>query len=305
MGIKISALPSIVTPALTDIFPVVQAGVTYKETVTQLSALIGTVAVTTITGTADQVIASASVGPVTLSLPQSIATTSSPTFANLTLTNPYIAGAGGLHSFQVFTTGTAATYTRPVNVSSILVEVLGGGGAGGGAVSGALDHIGTGAGGGSGGYARLLIPSAASTYTYTVGAGGTAGAAGNNPGGNGGTTTFGASLQATGGSGGDGGPAVSSAVSGISIGGAGGVGSSGTINVTGQSGFGGINSQGVGITGMGGASHYGAGGASAYGTSNGNIGGSYGSGGSGGLAVNSSQTGGAGSPGLIIIWEFA
>ena len=42
--------------------------------------------VTSITGTANQVIASASTGAVTLSLPQSIATTSSPTFSNLTLT---------------------------------------------------------------------------------------------------------------------------------------------------------------------------------------------------------------------------
>ena len=41
MGVKISNLPAIVTPALTDIFPVVQAGVTYKETMTQLAALLG------------------------------------------------------------------------------------------------------------------------------------------------------------------------------------------------------------------------------------------------------------------------
>jgi hypothetical protein len=84
MGVKISALPAIAAPSLTDIFPVVQAGVTYKETCTQLAALIGSVATTTITGTANQVIASASVGPVTLSLPQSIATTSDVTFGSVT-----------------------------------------------------------------------------------------------------------------------------------------------------------------------------------------------------------------------------
>jgi hypothetical protein len=39
-GIKISNLPAIVAPALTDVFPVVQAGVTYKETVTQLQTLL-------------------------------------------------------------------------------------------------------------------------------------------------------------------------------------------------------------------------------------------------------------------------
>lgn len=84
MGVKISNLPAIVTPALTDVFPVVQSGVTYKETFTQLSALLGTVGVTTITGTANQVIASAATGPVTLSLPQSIATTSDVTFGSVT-----------------------------------------------------------------------------------------------------------------------------------------------------------------------------------------------------------------------------
>lgn len=39
MGIKISALTPVVTPALSDVFPIVQAGVTYKESGTQLSSL--------------------------------------------------------------------------------------------------------------------------------------------------------------------------------------------------------------------------------------------------------------------------
>ncbi len=42
MGVKISNLPAIVTPALTDIFPVVQSGVTYKEAFTQLTSLFAT-----------------------------------------------------------------------------------------------------------------------------------------------------------------------------------------------------------------------------------------------------------------------
>lgn len=42
MGVKISNLPVIVTPALTDVFPVVQAGVTYKESGTQFSSLFAT-----------------------------------------------------------------------------------------------------------------------------------------------------------------------------------------------------------------------------------------------------------------------
>lgn len=49
-------------------------------------------------GTADQVIATQNAGNTTLSLPQSIAPTSSPTFANLTLTNPLPISSGGTGS---------------------------------------------------------------------------------------------------------------------------------------------------------------------------------------------------------------
>ncbi len=71
MGEKISQLDPIVTPALADIFPVVQSGVTYKETCTQLSALINA----TLQATTDYILSS------TLS-PQSIA---SPLTVNNTL----------------------------------------------------------------------------------------------------------------------------------------------------------------------------------------------------------------------------
>ena len=53
---------------------------------------LNTVGVASITGTANQVIASASTGAVTLTLPQSIATTSSPTFASPTFTGNAILG---------------------------------------------------------------------------------------------------------------------------------------------------------------------------------------------------------------------
>lgn len=49
-GVKISALPSIVTPNATDVFPVVQSGVTYKETVTQLGTLMLLLSGGTLTG---------------------------------------------------------------------------------------------------------------------------------------------------------------------------------------------------------------------------------------------------------------
>ena len=41
MGIKISALTAVPNAQFTDIFPIVQGGVTYKETNTQLATLLG------------------------------------------------------------------------------------------------------------------------------------------------------------------------------------------------------------------------------------------------------------------------
>src|SRR5579871_2341434 len=83
-------------------------------------------------------------------------------------------GTGGLRSFQIFTSGTTQTYTKPANVTSILVEVIGGGGGGGG-ITATATTIGSAAGGGAGGYCRKFIASAAGTYTYTVGGGGAGG----------------------------------------------------------------------------------------------------------------------------------
>ena len=70
--------------------------------------------VISITGTADQVIASASTGNITLSLPQSIATTSSPTFAALTLTAALTVPNGGTGlasttAYAVLCGGTTST----------------------------------------------------------------------------------------------------------------------------------------------------------------------------------------------------
>lgn len=66
--------------------------------------------VTSITGTANQIIASAATGALTLSLPQNIASTSTPTFAGLTLT-------GALQ-------GTTATFTGALNASSLTLQRL-------------------------------------------------------------------------------------------------------------------------------------------------------------------------------------
>lgn len=262
--------------------------------------------VNSITGTTNQIIASSATGNVTLSLPQDIAHGSTPTFGGLTLTNPHIAGAGGLVSFQIFTSGTASTYTKPAGVTSILVEMVGGGGGGGGSLGGA-STLSAGAGGGAGGYARLYIASASSTYTYTVGSGGAGGLAGNNAGTGGGTSTFSASsLQATGGGGGGGGAtSVTTSVS-MSAPGGGGVGSNGDINSQGSPGYFGVSVLIDLASGSGGNSIYGGAGISIVGGAGiGTNAGNYGSGGSGACSTTSSNAGGNGSSGLIIVWELS
>ena len=76
--------------------------------------------VTSISGTSNQVIASASTGAVTLSLPQSIATTSSPTFADLTV--------NGIVNMQVSGTTYAktgvATLTTSATTSNQVVDSI-------------------------------------------------------------------------------------------------------------------------------------------------------------------------------------
>ena len=217
---------------------------------------------------------------------------------------PSTAGFGGLKSFQIFTSGTAATYTKPGGITSILVEVVGGGGGGGGSTGGASTAS-IGAGGGAGGYARLWVPSASATYTYTVGAAGTGGTSGGGGGGTGGTTTFSASsLQATGGFGGNGMAAIGAASSSQSIGGPGGIGSNGNINAQGAPGSYGSTTLGAVVPSFGGSSHYG-GGAITTAVGAGTAASNYGSGGGGGYSITTSVAGGAGSAGLIIIWEFS
>jgi hypothetical protein len=82
-------------------------GITASYASTSNILTITNVGVTGLTGTADQVTVSASTGSVTLSLPQSIATTSSPTFAALSI------GSGSLTAGSVTLTdaliGTATT----------------------------------------------------------------------------------------------------------------------------------------------------------------------------------------------------
>lgn len=85
--------------------------------------------VTSITGTANQVIASSPTGAVTLSLPQSIAVASTPTFGGLTLSGSSLIqnasslgfqDSGSVHTISVQSPSTTATYslTLPPNAGS-------------------------------------------------------------------------------------------------------------------------------------------------------------------------------------------
>ena len=212
--------------------------------------------------------------------------------------------SGRLKSFQIFTSGSSATYTRPSGVSSILVEVIGGGGGGGG-VTATAGSVSSAGGGGAGGYARLYIPSAASTYTYTVGTGGAGGLAGTNNGTAGNTTTFGASLQATGGSGGTG--TAGSTTFLYVLGGVGGTGSNGDINTGGQAGgVGTVLNVNAGCSGAGAQTIYGNGGNSLIAAATGQGAGNYGAGGGGALTGSATnRAGGGGANGLIVVWEFS
>ena len=98
----------------------------------------------------------------------------------------------GFSNMQVFSSAGTFTWTCPIGVTKIMVEVWGAGGGGG-----------PNGGGGGGGYGKEIvsvIPN--TTYTIIVGAGGAWGTIGTT-GGTGGTTSFGSLISATGGMGGN------------------------------------------------------------------------------------------------------
>lgn len=82
--------------------------------------------VSSITGTTNQVIASAATGNVTLSLPQSIATSSSPTFNNLTLTGGTISGVNGNPVVSLVDASGGVNYLAVSNaVGNPIITVVG------------------------------------------------------------------------------------------------------------------------------------------------------------------------------------
>lgn len=206
--------------------------------------------------------------------------------------------AGGLVGIQVITTTGGVTYNATAGTNSVEVELQGGGGGGGNATNTSGNRA-YGGGGGQGGRAIERITSAFDGVTVTIGPGGAASL-------NGGTTSFGALLQATGGN------AGADATDGVGNGGAGGVGSLGDLNITGAPGgrahYGhnptATNAGEIGAGGRGG----GEGGAvHTTGNNNGSAGadGGGGSGASRDIASASTNTGGAGGDGWCIIREYS
>jgi hypothetical protein len=199
----------------------------------------------------------------------------------------------------------SGTWTKGAGTNSVDVEVLGGGGGGGGTTTTTTGQGSASTGGSAGSYARKFIAAVASPQTVTIGAAGAAGPAGT-VGTNGGATSFGALVSCPGGLGGN----LSGAAANVYTPGVAG-GSSptgGDINIPGA---GTSCAQAVGsipnsVSSNGANSQYGAGG---LGVLNGaGLGaGGYGAGGGGNSigASTAGQTGGAGTPGLIIVREYA
>jgi len=229
-----------------------------------------------------------------------------------------VGGGGAFNSInvQVFTGAGTYTYFPHANLAYAIVEVIGAGGGGGGVSSTGATTVNCTGGGGGGGYSRKVVTAAAigSSQTVTIGGGGSGGNNTGSNGANGGTSSFGAILNASGGSYGQG-NSTAYAVTQFS-GGYGGVGSGGDINANGSSGessFGIYTASGIGVnSGNGGSSFYGGGAVNrtintSNTTQNGYNGSNYGGGGSGGAVGNSTASGAAGgngSDGLVVVTEY-
>jgi hypothetical protein len=191
---------------------------------------------------------------------------------------------------------SSGTFTVPAGVYSLYVEAWGGGGAGGGSQSGGVQ----GGGGGSGAYAAGYVPTTpGATFTVTIGAGGTAATINsNNPGGDGGDTSFGSSIIAKAGTGGLGATTFGSQA------GAGGLASActGQIKLNGQDGYNTSASQSL-TSGIGGSSPRNTQvrqGSSGHNTSGFSFDGLANTG-QGGMGGASSSPSGAGGSGLITV----
>jgi len=185
------------------------------------------------------------------------------------------AGGGGLASVQVFT--SSGTWTKPTDIGSVRVQLVG---------SGAHGNN-TQFGGGAGGYSEKFIDvSAISSVTVTVGPAGTSGS----------TSSFGTHLSATGGYHSGSNKSGSSA----DHGGYGGVGSGGDLNIIGGGGARATTS----MSASGGSSYFGGGSPGSATTTTAFLH-SHVAYGAGGMGVYNGYTQGTNvTTGVVIVWEY-
>lgn len=190
----------------------------------------------------------------------------------------------GFSRMEAFAQNTV--WRAPGDVRSAKVRLVGAGAGGGGG-----DTNYAGGGGGAGGYAEAMVAFApGSTVTVAVGIGGAGGGPRNN-GVQGGGSSFGLLVTASGGNGGE-------SSNPNSAGGAGGTGQAGLVALPGGDGGDGLIT-GSGPGGAGGASAFGGGGRSAFLGGAAARGQAAGSGAGGGYGP--SATGGVGANGLVIV----
>ena len=190
---------------------------------------------------------------------------------------------GQLISVTSFTAN--GTYTVPAGATKVLVQLVGGGGG----------ASGYGESGGGGGYSEGMFSIAAGTnVSVTVGGGG-AGIAYNNVGTQGGTTSFGAYLSATGGYG------ANSYLN--HAGGHGGLGTGGQTNLYGGVGTGHMNYGSHAQDARGGSTYFGGPGGKIRSNTTDNFSPSPGSGASGGIGEIGSN-GAAGAAGLVVVYAY-
>lgn len=212
-----------------------------------------------------------------------------------------------------YTTAGSYTWTCPAGVTSVTVQCWGGGGGGGGVATTSNSASGGGAGGSYAADVLSVLPG--TSYTLTVGAGGTAGSNAGGNGGTGGTSLFnGTGVVAVGGPGGTGsttgvsgagGTGTSSGNTGSTLF-AGGNGAAGTVGTIGGGGGGGAGDANPGGNASGGTAGTGGttgGGNGAAGTSNAVPGAATAPGGGGGgvRRTNTNRAGGAGGAGKVTL----
>jgi hypothetical protein len=213
---------------------------------------------------------------------------------------------GSTNTINIRMVTATGTFTPTAGITALYIEGVGGGGGGGGVTVTTSGNASCGGGGGGGGYAAVYIGTPAASYSITIGAGGAAGVSTGGGGSQGGTTTVGANLTATGGIGGAGGSTTGCTCGLVwAAGGTGGAGTVGTTLLTGSDGGWAISlAAGQALSGSGGASFFGGVSGSVSGTTTGTTGNLYGGGGSGGSVVsNTGRAGGAGAAGVVRVWE--